>query len=512
MERLTADEVAAQIESGKTLAVNGFIHSCTADALCAALERRFLKTGEPRDLTLVCASSVGDGAKRGMNRLAHEGLVRRVIAGHWNLMPGLQRMVIEDKAQGYNFPQDVISMLMRDIAAGRPGHITRIGLGTFVDPRLSGGKVNAITTEDMVSVIDLNGREYLFYHAFPIDYAFLRGTTADRFGNITMEKEALFCEATAMAQAAHNSGGRVFVQVERLSDKPAHPHHVKVASVCVNSVVVEDTDEHQSQTALCRYNPAYTGNVENQSANKTTLPLDERKIIARRAAFELKKGAVVNLGIGVPESIAAVANEEGIADTFTLSVEAGPIGGLPAGGLEFGCAANPQAVFEQYTQFDFYQGGGLDIAFLGLAQADRFGNVNVSRFGPRIAGCGGFIGITQSAKRVVFCGAFLAKGLKVRCWDGNLHILNEGSLKKFIRDVEQITFCASNAFESGRPVLYITERAVFSLGACGLVLEEVAPGIDIEKDILVHMDFVPNTDHVRLMDARIFRDERMRIV
>jgi propionate CoA-transferase len=336
----------------------------------------------------------------------------------------------------------------------------------------------------------------------------LRGTTSDLRGNISMEKEAVFCEATAMAQAAHNSDGKVFVQVERISESRLHPHTVKIPGICVDGVTVATSDEHQSQTVMHSYNPAYTGDAP-VSRETEPMALDERKIIARRAALELKKGAVVNLGIGVPEGVAAVTAEEGVADTFTLTVEAGPVGGLPSGGLDFGCVSGPDAVFDQYTQFDFYQGGGLDLAFLGLAQADRFGNINVSKFGPRIAGCGGFIGITQSAKKVIFCGTFTAKGLKVACEDGKLHILNEGSVNKLIKNVEQITFSAKNALHNNQSVLYITERAVFSLSENGLVLQEVAPGIDIEKDILAHMDFAPVIGDVRVMDARIFQDERM---
>ncbi len=511
MQRLSAKQIADSIENGKTLAANGFIQACVADEICAAIEQRFLETGEPKNLTIINASSVGDGSVRGFNRLAHEGLVSRVIAGHWNLMPKVQKLVIEEKAQGYNFPQDVISMLMRDIAAKRPGHITRIGLNTFVDPRLSGGKVNSITTEDLVSLIELDGQEYLYYRCFPIDYALLRGTTSDLRGNISMEKEAVFCEATAMAQAAHNSGGKVYVQVERLSEQRLHPHSVKIPGICVDGVVVATHDESQSQSAMHCYNPAYSGEtLASPHAHKSML-LDERKIIARRAALELAAGAVVNLGIGVPEGAASVAAEEGIADSFTLTVEAGPVGGLPSGGLDFGCVTNPEAVFEQYTQFDFYQGGGIDLAFLGLAQADRFGNINVSKFGPRIAGCGGFIGITQSAKKVIFCGTFTAKGLEVDCKNGQLHIICEGSVRKFIEDVEQITFSAKNALHNGQKVLYITERAVFSLSEKGLILKEVAPGIDIEKDILAHMSFAPVIDKVCPMDARIFRDERMKL-
>jgi propionate CoA-transferase len=508
MEIMTAQQIAQQIENGKTLAVNGFIMAGVADELCAALEQRFLETGQPRDLTLIYASSVGDGQNRGCNRLAREGLVRRVIAGHWNLVPKIQRLVIEGRAQGYNFPQDVISMLMRDIAAHRPGHITHIGLGTFVDPRREGGRMNSITTEDLVSLIELDGKEYLYYRALPIDYALIRGTTADAAGNISMEKEAAFLEATAMAQAAHNSGGKVFVQVERISDTPLHPHTVKIPGICVDGVAIASREYHP-QSAQFEHNPAYTGEAAAADSQFTPLPLDERKIIARRAALELEPGMVVNLGIGMPEGVAAVAAEEGLSDTFTLTVESGHVGGIPAGGKDFGCVAGTRGVFEQYTQFDFYHGGGLDLAILGLAQVDSHGHINVSRFGSRIAGCGGFIGITQTAKKIIFCGTFTAKGLQISIEDGSLEIFKEGQVKKFIRDVEQITFSADQAIKSGRPVLYITERAVFSLTSNGLKLDEVAPGIDVQRDILDQMEFTPIMDGVKLMDEKLFLHQQL---
>ena len=309
-----------------------------------------------------------------------------------------------------------------------------------------------------------------------------------------------------MAQAVHNSGGQVFVQVQRLSEVPLHPHSVRIPGILVDGVIVASREYH-SQSARHEYNPAYTGDAA-AAAHFERMPLDERKIIARRAALELEPGMVVNLGIGMPEGVAAVAAEEGLSDTFTLTVESGHVGGIPAGGLDFGCVAGTRAVFEQYTQFDFYHGGGIDLAILGLAQADRFGHINVSRFGPRIAGCGGFIGITQTAKKIVFCGTFTAKGLRVSVEEGRLRILEEGQTKKFIRDVEQVTFCADQAIQSGRPVLYITERAVFSLTANGLRLEEVAPGIDIKRDILDQMEFPPTVENMRMMDVACSRTHR----
>lgn len=512
---ISAQEAANLIQSGTTITTSGFVGCAHPDALTAAIEERFIKEKLPMDLTLVYCAGQGDGKDRAVNRLGHEGLLKRVIGGHWNLAPKLGKLAMENKIEAYNFPQGTLTHWFRNVAGRKPGVIAKVGLNTFVDPRVEGGKLNAVTKEDLVEVIELGGEEWLWYKPFPINVALIRGTSADENGNITIEREAVSLENISMAQAAKSSGGIVIVQVERIVQNGSmHPMHVKVPGIIVDYVVVnENPDYHlQTYTEPLKYNPAYSGETRAPLSAVPPMTLDERKIIARRAAMELIPNASVNLGIGVPEGIAMVANEEGIGDKMTLTVEAGPVGGLPLGGVSFGASMNAEAILDQPYQFDFYDGGGLDLAFLGLAETDQYGNINVSKFKGRVAGCGGFINITQNAKRVAFCGAFTAGGLKVKVADGKLTIVNEGRAKKFLSNVEQITFSGQYAQKIQQPVMYITERAVFELTAEGVTLTEVAPGVDIEKDILALMDFKPIiSSKLKNMDERIFRNEIMGI-
>jgi propionate CoA-transferase len=501
---VSAHDAVAVIRPGDTLATSGFVGIGTPDQLLAALSDRFVVTGEPRNLTLVFAAGQGDGKERGLNRLGHDGLLKRVVGGHWGLIPKVGQLALENRIEAYNLPQGCISHLYRDIAAGKPGLLSKIGLGTFVDPRLGGGKINAVTTEELVRLMEIDGQEWLFYKAFRIDVAFIRGTTADTHGNVTMEREALTLDNLAMAMAARNSGGVVIAQVERIAKAGSlHPRLVKVPGTLVDCVVVAEP-EHHRQTYATAYSPAFSGEIQVPLDALKALPLDERKIIARRCAMELPVEGVVNLGIGMPEGVAAVANEERVLDLITLTAEPGVVGGVPAGGLDFGAAYNVEAVIDQNQQFDFYDGGGLDLAVLGMAECDAQGNVNVSRFGPKLAGAGGFINISQTARKLLFAGTFTAGGLEIEARDGRLRIVQEGRAHKFRASVEQITFAGRRAAALGQTVFYVTERCVFELTTQGLRLAEVAPGIDIERDILGQMDFRPLVDTPALMPGALF--------
>ncbi len=510
---VSAADAVRLIRDGDTVATGGFVGIGFAEEIALALEQRFLGScdveaatpGSPRDLTLVYAAGQGDGRERGLNHFAHAGLVRRIIGGHWGLVPKLQNLAVDNQIEAYNLPQGVITHLFRDIAAHRPGHITRVGLGTFVDPRNGGGKLNSRTKDDIVRLMEIDGEECLLYKTFPIDVGIIRATTGDPDGNLTMEKEALTLEALAIAMAARNSGGIVIAQVERVAESGSlNPRLVKIPGVMVDCVVVAKPENHW-QTFATPYNPAYSSEIRARAGSTPPMKEGARKIIARRAALELEPNSVVNLGIGMPEGVAAIADEEKIADLITLTAEPGVIGGIPASGLDFGAAINTQAVIDQPYQFDFYDGGGLDVAFLGLAQADKSGSLNVSKFGPRLAGAGGFINISQNAKKVVFTGTFVAGRLELECHDGVLNIARDGEVKKFVDQVEHVTFSGDVARRMGKTVLYITERCVFRLSKEGLELTEIAPGIDLDRDILARMDFRPLMPKPpALMDARIF--------
>jgi len=506
---VTAEEAVDIIRDGDTVVTAGFIGAGFAEGIAIQLEERFLKIGTPRNLTLVYPAGQGDGKTKGLNHFAHEGLVGRVICGHTGLTPRLGELIHANKIFGYNIPMGALVQLFRDIAAGKPGNLTHVGLGTFIDPRIDGGKLNELTKskgEDLVTLINIGGKDYLFYKAFPINVALLRGTTADPDGNITMEKEALTLDGLSMAMAARNSNGFVIVQVERIAERGTlNARQVKIPGILVDCVVVAKP-EHHWQTFGEPYSPAFSCEIKMPIQTVPPMEMSGRKIVVRRAAFELKPNSIVNLGIGMPEGVSAVSNEERMLEYVTLTAESGMIGGLPSAGLNFGAGINIDALIDEPYQFDYYDGGGLGIAFLGAAEVDQEGNVNVSKFGPRFVGPGGFIDISQNSKKVCFVGMFTAGGLKTSVKDGKLQIDQEGREKKFVRQVEQKTFSGRLAAMKKQSVLYITERCVFSLCDEGLELIEIAQGINLENQILPLMGFKPIMRKApKLMDPRIFQ-------
>lgn len=503
----SAADAIAHVRSGNTVATSGLIGAAVPESLLIALEQRFQQTHEPRNLTLLYGAGQGDGDRRGLNHLAYEGLVKRVIGGHWGLAPRMGQLAIEGKIEAYNFPQGVICQLYRDIAARRPGCITHVGLDTFIDPIHQGGRLNPQTPDEgLVQRVELDGKIWLWYKAVPIHVGLIRANQADPFGNLSMDGEVMIGEVLAIAQAAHNHGGVVIAQVKSVASHPFPPHAVHVPGALVDHIVVAATHEHEQtfgelNPAFCSAQPAGASPGEDFAE---PLPMDERRLIAARACDELHEGSICNLGIGMPEGIARIASERGLLKRVTLTVESGPFGGMPAGGLAFGASVYPQAIIDQPAMFDFYDGGGLDFAALGAAQIDRHGNVNVSKFGTRLAGVGGFVNITQTAKRLVFCGTFTAGGLQVAVEGGRLSVVREGSVRKFVEEVEQVSFSADRARAVDQDVLYVTERAVFRLAASGLELIEVAPGINIEQEVLAQMDFAPHIRHVLPMPEHVF--------
>ncbi len=506
---VTADEAVALVQDEDVVASSGYGGNGTPEALFEALEKRFVENAAPRGLTLIWAGGQGDGRSRGLNHFGHEGLLKRTIGGHYGLIPSIERLALEDKIEAYNIPEGVLTHLYRDIAAGKPGTLSRVGIGTFVDPRIEGGKVNKAAKDDIVELFELGGEEVLFFKAFPINVALIRGTTADPEGNVTMEKEALRLETLALAMAARNSGGIVLCQVERIAEGGSlEARRVRVPGVLVDAVVVAEPEQHM-QTYRTDYNPGLSGELRVPIDTIPSLPLDEKKVIARRAALELLPNSIINLGLGLPDSVGVVAAEERVQDLVTLTVDPGIIGGVPLGGDDFGAALNFDAAIDHPYEFDFIDGGGLDMACLGFAECDGAGNINASRFGKRLSGCGGFINISQNSKKVVFVGTFTSGGFKAEVKDGAMVIHQEGKFRKFVDTVGQITFSGAVAAKQDQDVLYVTERCVFRLTPDGLALAEVAPGVDAERDILRQLPFAPVGDAPEPMDPAIFQPEPM---
>ncbi|MBN2243432.1 MAG: acyl CoA:acetate/3-ketoacid CoA transferase [Acidobacteria bacterium] len=502
---ITAREAALLIGDGATVAASTQGLSGWAEEIALAVEDRFLESGHPKNITLVHACTCGDYKSRGTTHLGHEGLVKRLICGHTLTSPRMIDLIERNKIECYLLPQGVICQMWRAIAGHKVGVITSVGLGTYVDPRLEGGKITSITEEDMVSLIEVAGREQLFYKPFPVDVALIRGTVADENGNLTMDNESVLLEALPLAMAAKNSGGIVLAQAQSLSmNHSLHPKRVRVPGTLVDHVVIAKPENHM-QTQKTQMNPALAGHIKVPMDIIPAVPFDVRKVIARRAAMELRPGYVINLGVGIPDKIAVTVVEEGMSHAITITTELGVFGGVPANGLDFGGAYNADAMIEHSSMFDYYEGGGLDVAFVGLAQVDRNGNVNVSRFGSKVAGPGGFINITQNSKKVVFCGMFTTGSEEV-LENGELRITKIGQGRKFVAEVDQVTFSGAFAMRKGTPVLFITERGVFTLDNGQLVLVEIAPGIHLEKDILDMMDFKPRvSEKLRVMEPAIFK-------
>lgn len=502
----SASEAADLIRDGDTVAICGNgAGMISAEVIFEAVEKRFLETGHPSELTLVHSLGLGDREDRGTNRFAHEGMVRKVIAAHFTWSPRMQKLIREDKIEAYCFPGGVVQQLLREIGAGRPGLITRSGLGTFVDPRFDGGRCNGRSTESLVELLELDGLEYLRYKPFKVDVAIVRGTWADTRGNISPDEEALDLDLHSMALAAHNSGGLVLAQVRQMVEAGSlSARSVRIPGILVDAIVV---DPRQEQFYGCPYDQTVAGLRRAALApDQAELPAKlERRIIARRAAGELRPGASLNFGFGMPGGIFGVIAEQGIGADLWMSVEQGVHNGRMLDDAYFGAARNMDAILPSVEQFDYYSGGGIDIAFLGMGEADARGNVNVSHLGGNLIGPGGFIEIAQNAKKVVFCGTFDAVGSKVEYRDGRLHVLQPGRVRKFVERVERITFSGDYARSQGQEVLYITERAVFRLGKGGLELIEVAPGIDVERDILAAMDFRPAIGRLDPMPFEVFR-------
>lgn len=510
---ISAKEAAALIKDGDTVGINGFAFGFGfAEEVAEAIEERYIQEAHPANLDLIFASGCGDGGRsgRGMEHFAREGMVERITAGHVGLAKNFSRMIFENKVKAYNLPQGVVTHMFRAAAGGRPGVITHVGLKTFADPRLEGGKMNDITTEELVQVVEINGKEQLFYPSRPLQVGLIRGTYADEAGNISVKKEGVLLETQYIAQAARNSGGIVIAQVEYITTKGSiPPTEVVIPGIMVDYIVIAKKENHKMNFGT-DYNPSFTGEVRKPLSHMARMPMGVRKVIAKRCAYELEKNTTINLGIGMPEGVAAIASEEGIGGELTMTIEAGAIGGIPGSGFDLGAAANVEAIIGQPGIFDYYDGGGLDQTFLGLAQADRKGNINVSKFNGRMVGCGGFVNISQNTKKVIYCGTFTAGKSNVEVKDGKLNIIEDGTFIKFVEQVEQVSFSGEYANETGQEILYVTERAVFRLAPEGMELIEIAPGVDLEKDILAKMEFRPLiASDLKIMDERFFTEEAL---
>lgn len=508
-KRVTLEQAIGFIKNGSVVATSGFGVDVLADEIFKGIEDSFLEKGYPNNLTCIHCAGQTDFESAGYQRLAHEGLISKLISGHMGANPGIVKLIVDEKIKCWNLPQGVIAHMYRSRAQGKPGEITKIGLKTFCDPRLGGGRLNESTKEDIVKVVEIDGEEYLFYPTPNINVGLIRGTTADEYGNISIEEEAHMADILELAMCVKACGGTVIAQVKNyVKGGSIDTQMVKVPGVFVDAIYIsQESEKYHRQTKLEMYSSVFAGHTKVPQGSVAALKLDDKKVIARRAALELIPDSSVNLGLGIPMNVAAVAAEEGIGDEIVSSVEVGIIGGIPAGGANFGAAVNAWGWLHEPAQFDYYNGGGLELTCLGFAEVDPKGNVNVSRFGPRIAGAGGFIDISQATKNVIFTGTLTAGGLKTEVKDGKLTILQEGRNKKFIKSLDQVTFSADFANETNQKVLFVTERCVFRVTPEGLTLIEIAPGIDLQKDVLDQMDFKPVVaKDLKVMDPKLFSE------
>lgn len=518
---MEAERAVELVKDGDTISICSIAAGLTPDKVMRALGRRYSETGAPRALTMVFPVAVGDGNEtKGMEHLAHEGMLKRLIGGSFTIAsstaepPMIYKMMVENKVEAYNFPMGVLMQLHREIAAKRPGLVTEVGLGTYVDPRQEGGRMNEVTPPELVELIELKGKEYLFFPSFPIDVALIRGTTADENGNITMEHEYSLSTVLQLAMAAHNSGGKVIAQVKRVCvEGSLNPQLVKVPGVYVDAIVI---DENQKVTTGLDYDPGSSGELKLSWDSLKLESLNAmRRFMLRRILTELKGGNVVNLGYGITAYLPQIALEEGVLDQLTFTTEHGCYGGFPYTALQFGGAFNAEALLESTSQFDFIDGGGPDVVCLSFAELDREGNVNVTKLKDLphvVAGAGGFIDLIQNARKIVFCGTVTAGGLRVEVKESGVKIEKEGRFKKIVDRVQQITFNGKMAREKSQEVIYVTERGVFGLESDGVMLKEIAPGIDLKRDILSQVGFeLKVADNLKEMDKGLFSSKGMQL-
>lgn len=508
---LNGDEAAALIDDNKTIATIGMTLVSASETILKALDKRFMETGHPRGLTLIhsCGQSDRD---RGIQHFAHEGMLDRIIGGHWGLQPKMMDLIARNKMLAYNLPQGQFAQLYRSMAGGEPGKITKVGLGTYMDPRLGGGKMNEITQDapDIVDIVTIDGEEYMRYKPIPIDYCIIRGTSIDELGNLTTDEEAMMLEEFPAVMACKKYGGTVIAQAKyKVKAGSLHCKHITVPGVFIDAAVIcPNPEEDHRQTHSFAMNPAYCGNIRTPEEAGDTLPLTIRKVIGRRALMELEENDVLNVGTGIPNDVVGpIMMEEEINDLCLITVESGIYGGVPMGGIDFGIAKNNFALVRHDDQFDYYNGAGVDITFMGAGELDEDGNVNATKLGPNPTGAGGFIDITTNAKHVVFCSTFTGKGLECSFEDGKLHINQEGSIIKLVKKVQQISYNGKHAVQKSQKMHYVTERAVFELRSEGLTLTEIAPGIDLKTQILDLMEFIPIiAPDLKTMNPRLFQE------